>query len=216
VTKKIEALHNFHDQDFAQGWADRFVPTPPRQELFTTIIDQLNQHPLPNKHVAELGIGPGYLALEVLQRVPDITYEGVDFSAAMFKIADERLADYRAQVTYTQIDLTKDGWHQQLSKMPDAIISTWALHDLGSEAYILSVYEHAKLALLEGGLLLNGDFIKPDKTEYEYEAGRISIQRHIELLQQAGFGDVQCLVYLEPDAENPTTANNYAVFLGRA
>lgn len=215
MNKRIEAQHDFHDPDFAQGWADRFVPTPPRQKLFATIIDQLKQHPLPNKHIVELGIGPGYLALEVLQHVLNVTYEGVDFSEAMFKIADERLAEYRPQITYTQIDLTEDGWHKRLSKIPDAIVSTWALHDLGSEKHILSVYEHARMVLPEGGILLNGDFIKPEKTEYEYEAGRIPIQRHLELLRQAGFQDPTCLVYLEPDVEAPTPANNYACFLAR-
>ena len=215
MNKKVEALHDFHNAEYAQEWADRFVPTPPRQELFTTIIDQLQLHSLPNKHVVELGIGPGYLALEVLQRIADITYEGVDFSAAMFKIADSRLENYRGQVTYTQIDLTEDDWHKKLSKIPDAIITTWALHDLGSEQNILSVYQHAKKVLPEGGLLLNGDFIKPEKTEFEYEAGRITIQRHIDLLKQAGFQEPECLVYLEADTEKPTTANNYACLRGR-
>jgi cyclopropane fatty-acyl-phospholipid synthase-like methyltransferase len=212
----IGAQHDFHDPAYAQNWADRFVPTPPRQALFDTIVEQLTSRTLPSAHVVELGIGPGYLALEILGRIPGVSYEGVDFSAAMFGIARPRLADFAERIVYTQADLTSDGWTARLSKTPGAIVSTWALHDLGAEAHIAAVYRRARAVLPAGGLFLNGDFVKPDESRFEYEPGRITPSRHEELLREAGFRKVARLAYLEKDVANPTSANNYACFVGIA
>ena len=63
-----------------------------------------------------------------------------------------------------------------------------------------------------GGLLLDGDFIKPDKAKQEYEPGRFEIAQHVQLLQQANFRHVECLLELERELENPTAAHNYACF----
>ena len=51
----------------------------------------------------------------------------------------------------------------------DAVVSTWALHDLGAPANVEQVYAGCAKALGGQGLLLNGDFIKPDGTAHEYE-----------------------------------------------
>ena len=203
-------------QTMPQDWADRFVPTPPRQQLFDLIVSCLLADPLPHPHIVELGIGPGYLALEVLGRVPKHTYEGLDFSQPMLGIAAQRLHAHQDRITFTQADLTSREWGAKLSATPGAIITTWALHDLGSEAAIEAVYQVAKQTLPSGGLLLNGDFVKPETTRFEYEAGRIAIKRHLELLADCGFRDVQCRAYLEADAESPTAANNYACFTAYA
>ena len=218
MTEQIGRIHDFHNAEYAQDWANRFAPTPPRQQLFDLIVNCLLDGPLPYPHIVELGIGPGYLALEVLQRVPKVTkvtkvtYEGVDFSQPMLDIAAKRLHAHRDRLTFTQADLTSDGWGSKISQTPGAIITTWALHDLGSESAIKAVYTAAKQVLPTGGLLLNGDFVKPEATAFEFEAGRITINRHLALLTECGFRDVQCRAYLEPNADAPTPANNYACF----
>jgi SAM-dependent methyltransferase len=212
----VGAQHEFHDPAYAQNWADRFMPTPPRQALFDLIVAQLTSSALPTSHIVELGIGPGYLALEILRRIPGVTYEGVDFSEAMFAIARPRLAEFHERIVYTQADLTQDDWTARLSQTPSSIVSTWALHDLGAEAYIAAVYRRARAVLPPGGLLLNGDFVKPDESTFDYEPGRITPTRHEELLRGAGFRVVERLVYLEKDVEHPTPANNYACFAGLA
>ena len=206
----IGAEHEFHDADFVRGWANRFVPTKPRIQLFDMILAQISRPGLPNRHVVELGIGPGYMARHILERNGTISYEGVDFSEAFFKIAKETLGDLKERVTLTKADLMDQSWPRALFRRPGAIISTWALHDLGSQQAVADVYARCYETLPEGGLLANGDFIKPEGTAWDYEPGRFEIDRHMELLCQAGFSEAMCLAHLEPNIDSPTAAENYA------
>jgi SAM-dependent methyltransferase len=206
----VGAQHEFHDAAFVRNWADRFVPTAPRLQLFDLILDQISQLNIPRPHVLELGIGPGYMARHILERNQGITYEGLDFSEVFFDIARETVGAMLSRVTLTKADLTNQIWPNNLSKQPDAIISTWALHDLGSQQAVADVYARSYETLPVGGVLVNGDFIKPDETTWEYELGRFEIGRHIELLRDAGFSTPQSVALLEHNLKDPTPAQNYA------
>jgi SAM-dependent methyltransferase len=209
----VGAEHEFHDAEFVRGWAARFQPTPPRLALFDMILKEVIAHAGPAAHVVELGIGPGYLARHILERAGGLTYEGLDFSAPMADIARETLGVLAARVTFTAGDLLDETWPGALSRRPDAIVSTWSLHDLGSEQAVANVYARCFETLASGGVLLNGDFIKPDGTRHEYEPGRFPIARHLSLLTAAGFADPRCLAHLEPNVDTPTPAENYACFV---
>ena len=209
---KIEALHEFHDMEFSQGWAERFIPTPDRLALFETILQRIREIGGENCHVLELGIGPGYLADYILSRLPNISYEGLDFSNAMLNIASKRLEKYGNRVVYTQADLTNTSWTERISQAPKAVVSTWALHDLFSSKNIEFVYRKTKSILQPNGVLLNGDFIKPEDSTFEYEGGRIKPSVHLNLLDEVGFHSAVCLKEFEKNVLNPTTANNYACF----
>ena len=87
ITKFVGAQHEFHDAIFVQGWADRFVPSPPRLALFDLILDQIARPGIPNQHVLELGLGPGYMARHILGRNDRVSYEGLDFSTVFFDVA---------------------------------------------------------------------------------------------------------------------------------
>ncbi len=206
----VGAEHEFHESEFVRGWANRFVPTEPRIRLFDMILDRISQPGVPNTHVVELGIGPGYMARHILERNGKISYEGVDFSEVFFEIAKQTVGDQMHRVNLTAADLIDQDWPRNLSRTPGAIISTWTLHDLGNQQAVADVYARCYETLPEGGVLVNGDFIKPDGTTWDYEPGRFEIRRHIELLRQAGFSDPKSLAHLEPNIESPTTAENYA------
>jgi SAM-dependent methyltransferase len=207
----VGAQHEFHDAAFVRGWSDRFVPTPPRLALFDLILDRISG--LPNSHVLELGLGPGYMARHILERNPTITYEGLDFSEVFFDVARKTIADLLPRVTLTKADLMDQSWPRSLSRQPGAIISTWALHDLGSQRAIADVYARCYEVLPAGGIILNGDFIKPVGTSWTYEAGRFEVDRHLELLRQAGFQRPSSLALYEHNIENPTSAQNYACMM---
>jgi SAM-dependent methyltransferase len=209
----VGAQHAFHDGDFVRDWASRFAPTSPRLALFDLVLDEISRPSLPHPHVLELGIGPGYLARHVLQRNRLLTYEGLDFSDAFFAVARETLGALIDRVILTKADLHQQTWPSRLARPPGAIVSTWALHDLGGQQAVAEVYARCHEALDPGGVLVNGDFIKPDGTTWEFEPGRFEIARHIELLRAAGFADARCLAHLEPNRDNPTPAQNYACFV---
>jgi SAM-dependent methyltransferase len=213
VSGYVGAQHEFHDAAFVQGWADRFVPTAPRIALFDLILGQISVAGLANPHVLELGLGPGYMARHILARNPDISYEGLDFSEVFFAVARKTIGEHMARVSLTRADLMDQGWPELLSRRPGAIISTWALHDLGGQQAVADVYARCYDVLPEGGLLLNGDFIKPDGTTWTYEPGRFEVGRHLDLLGQAGFSRSVCLGAFEPNLDTPTAAQNYACLM---
>jgi len=212
----IGAQHQFHDNEYAAEWADRFVPSPSRLQLFNIIFSELKAQIPSNGCVVELGIGPGYLADHLLRKMPEVHYWGVDYSLPMLNIAQERLWLHSNRVSFVQADLVKDRWWTAIPTLVNAFVSTWALHDLGSQKNTELVYQNCKRALQDGGLLLNGDFIKPGKTVYDYEPGRFEIARHIEILRKVGFNNADCLMVLEEEFESPTAAQNYACFKGIA
>ncbi len=209
----VGAQHEFHDAAFVQGWADRFVPTPPRIALFDLILAQLSAAGRPITHVVELGLGPGYMARHILERNAAITYEGLDFSEVFFDVARKTLGSHLPRVTLTKADLMDQAWPRALSRQPDAIISTWALHDLGGQQAVADVYARCHDALPQGGIMLNGDFIKPDGTTWDYEPGRFEVDRHLQLLRQAGFRNPSSLAQFEHNIESPTAAQNYACLM---
>ncbi len=208
----VGAQHEFHDAAFVQGWADRFVPTPPRIALFHLIRQNMSPPGAP-AHVLELGLGPGYMARHILERNNTISYEGLDFSEVFFDIARKTIGDCMPRVTLTKADLMDQSWPKALSRQPDAIISTWALHDLGGQQAVADVYSRCHEVLPSGGVLLNGDFIKPDDTDWTYEPGRFEVNRHLELLRQAGFASPTSLALFEHNIDSPTAAQNYACLM---
>jgi SAM-dependent methyltransferase len=206
----VGAQHEFHDADFVQGWADRFVPSPPRLALFDMILDQIQRLPASDPNVLELGLGPGYMARHILEHQQTLHYEALDFSTVFFEVAKRTLGRLESRVTFINADLMDQSWPTRLSRSPQAIISTWALHDLGSQQAVADVYARCFETLPKGGILVNGDFVKPDGTAWDYEAGRFEIARHLELLQQAGFANPISLLHFEPELVKPTAAQNYA------
>lgn len=210
TTNFVGAEHEFHSKEYALGWAERFEPTPERIRLFELIFSQLKEAIPSDGGIVELGMGPGYLANYLLERMPSASYRGIDFSSPMLEIARERLQKFSSRVTYTQADLVEDAWEDKVSKPVHAIVSTWALHDLGSSKNIDTVYQRSYIALGHSGILINGDFIKPSGAMQEFEAGRFHVAEHLERLANIGFSHASCLSLFEEEIENPTSAQNYA------
>ncbi len=209
----VGASHEFHDAEFVRGWASRFVPTAPRLQLFDMILEEVEKLGKPEAHVLELGTGPGYMARHMLERNQSISFEALDFSDVFMDVARETLGGLTARVTFTNADLMAQDWPSKLSKQPDAIVSTWALHDLGGPQPVADVYARCYEVLPAGGLLANGDFIKPDGTDWDFEAGRFEIDRHLEFLRAAGFENPGSRIHLEANIVDPTAAQNYALLV---
>ena len=212
MTPIVGADHEFHDPEYAADWAGRFEPTPDRLALFDLMLSELRSRIPPAGRIVELGIGPGYLAAHLLSALPAIRYQCIDFSRPMLDIAARRLRSHADRVVFTQADLLADPWWEDLAGPVDAVVSTWALHDLGGPAKVEHVYAGCAKTLGSRGLLLNGDFIKPDGAVHEYEPGRFDIATHLGLLRRVGFEAAECLRVFEEELESPTPAQNYACF----
>ena len=210
MTEIVGADHEFHDPDYAADWADRFEPTPDRLALFDLMLSELRSRVPRAGRIVELGVGPGYLAAHMLDALPAVRYQAVDFSRPMLDIAARRLRRHADRVTFTRADLLADGWWRALDGPVDAVVSTWALHDLGGRTQVEHVYTGCAKVLGGRGLLLNGDFIKPDGARHEYEPGRFPVATHLDLLRRAGFDTAECLRVFEEELEAPTPAQNYA------
>ena len=210
MTEFVGAQHEFHDSEFVRGWANRFVPTEPRLRLFDMVLAQIVKLNKRDAHVLELGTGPGYMARHLLERNDSITYEALDFSEVFFDVARETLGELKSRVVFTNADLMDQDWPTTLTERPNAIVSTWALHDLGGQQAVANVYARCFETLPLDGVLVNGDFIKPVGTDWEYEPGRFEISRHLEFLRAAGFKEPSSIAHIEPNIEDPTAAQNYA------
>ena len=208
----IGASHNFQDEAFARQWAMRFNPTPSRLKLFKDIGDRIALHGLGKGHIVELGIGPGYLAVYLMHRFPTLTYTGVDSSAAMLRMATGRLQAHGGQFEAVHYDLLKGHYDRMVKRPADIIVSTWALHDLGSPENIAFVYAACKKIL--SGVLLNGDFIKPAKSRHTFEGGRFELKRHRNFLHTLGYRYVRVAGHYETNSAHPTSSNNYALIEG--
>lgn len=210
----VGASHAFHDDEYVADWANRFAATPDRLALFDMILSRVRSGVSSTGHVVELGIGPGYLANHLLGALPAIQYSGLDFSEPMLGIAGARLTSYAPRISCLQADLTEDGWWGEIPTPVDAVVSTWALHDLGSQKAVDRVYRGCAQVLRPGGILLNGDFIKPAASTLEYEAGRFEIATHLAMLSAAGFTSTETLGVFEEELVLPTSAQNYACLAG--
>jgi trans-aconitate methyltransferase len=165
---------------------------PERTEVIRHISDQLRALPFPAPHVMELGLGPGVLAERLLRDMPQLSYTGIDSSELLLTFAQTQLAPFGNRASLIRADLNGEEWLAQLPSEIQAIVSLQALHDLGDESHINRIYGLAKTYLVPGGLLLNADLIVPDNQAAPEHPGRLSIARHLELLQKHGYERVAC------------------------
>lgn len=71
------------------------------------------------------------------------------------------------------------------------------------------VYARCFETVPKGSVLINADFIKPEGTDWDYEAGRFEVHQLLTFLRQAGFSAPMHLGRYEPNTETPTAAQNY-------
>ena len=179
----------FTDVDELVAWSqsldDRW---PERCEVKQQIGVQLQEMSLEQLHVVELCCGAGVLAEYLMQTLSHICYCGLDASQSLLNFTGERLAGLGDRVLgLHQVDLNDD-WLGVLPERVDAIVSMQSLHDVGDEAAVNRVYGLAKQALKKGGMFLNADLATPEKP------GRMSAERHLELLNAHGFDRVSCVL----------------------
>ena len=163
---------------------------PARPAVISHIEAQIADLPFDTPQVVELCFGPGMLARHLLNRLPHISYIGLDLGSAFTAFAQKQLTPIAKQATLYQTDLNSDEWPTLLPGNIHAIVSLQSLHDLGGEAEVSRIYRLAKDLLAPGGLFLNADLIAAEGKPVPNNPGRLTIARHLELLRGYGFEDV--------------------------
>ena len=114
----------------------------------------------PDPVVLDVGSGPGVLADAVLRSVPGARVVVQDYSPPMLAQARSRLAWAGDRVRLQQSDLSSPGWSRGLGQRFDAVVSSYAIHNLREPAAIRAVYEELVAVLGPGGCLLLLDLVE--------------------------------------------------------
>lgn len=138
---------------------------PDREQRFEVIGDVL--HKLGDRDdllIVDLGVGPGTLSQRLLDRFPEASVVGVDADPLLLGLADLAMRSARFRTVNT--DLRRAGWLDalDLDRVPDAFVSTTALHWMNRDP-LRDLIRTCAQALKPGGLFINGDHL------YEGPAG---------------------------------------------
>lgn len=111
--------------------------------------------------VFDLGGGSGRLAERILDRFPRVSVGIVDQSEAFLTLARERLSRFGERAFFRLAKLQSD-WSRDLPVGPRAIVSMSAIHhlDAGEKQ---ALYRQCADCLAPGGVLLNGDEVRPER-----------------------------------------------------
>jgi len=154
----------------ARHWLDRWdrqqeYYMADREERFAVIADVVEAVCGPEPLIVDLGVGPGSLAVRLLDRMPGARVVGVDADPVLLGLARTAYGD-RAELRLVDHDLRLPGWLDALNldRAPDAFVSTTALHWL-SRAELAGVYATCGSTVRPGGVLVNGDHLHegPDR-----------------------------------------------------
>lgn len=118
--------------------------------------------------VVDLGGGSGRLVERVLDRWSGVQAHLVDQSQAFLDIAKNRLLKFENRVSFACCKL-QDNWRNSLPAQANAIVSMSAIHHLDAEEK-QACYQRCFDALSPGGILLNGDEVRPEsETDYRHQ-----------------------------------------------
>jgi SAM-dependent methyltransferase len=145
-----------------------------------------------SSHVVEFCAGAGALAQQLFADHPQISYTGIDLTPPLLDVARTRLASHAAQITWVEADLNEDEWLNQIVKPVHAFLSLQSIHDLGDESAVARIFCLAAQQLAPQGQFIYADMLAIDPPEENANPGKIRIERHLELLHDAGFASVTC------------------------
>ena len=152
--------YRWNTSDFAVGYdASAAAVHPHYVEIQDEIVERLPLAPGSDALVVDLGGGSGRLIERILDRFPLATGLVLDQSEAFLALAERRLARFGPRTGCMQFRL-QDDWPSRLPAQPIAIVSTSAIHHL-EPAEKQALYQRCGDALAAGGVLLNGDEVRP-------------------------------------------------------
>ncbi len=158
ATQKILAVN----RQFYQTFASQFSNTRMRlQPGVRSILERLTS----SESILDLGCGNGYLACQVAERFPDISYTGLDNSPDLLALAQRACAGQH-NITFYIADLSTVNWDLILLAAPDidsttqfdTILAFAVLHHLPGEALRVNVLKKVRKLLKPGGLFIHSEW----------------------------------------------------------
>src|SRR5262249_48425786 len=141
----------------AREWANTAMTKRPwREDFFVAICANISSHAHDMPSILELGSGPGFLALHLLNALPGSNYVALDFSAAMHALARQRLGDLTTRVQFVEADFRNPDWTAGLPPF-DAIVTIQAVHELRHKPRAPSLYREVRSLLRRRGTFLMCD-----------------------------------------------------------
>ena len=185
TTDRAIGEHDWHSVDYVDWWItrDKSRDVERRQRLME-MLSHSGFAADAALSVLDVGGGYGVVSEEVLQAFPQARVTLQDYSEPMLNAARERLSAFADRVDYVLADLTDPGWTRRVGGPFDLAVSAIVIHNLRALDLIADAYRGVAQALNPGGAFLDYDLF------FEDIGG---IERHVELLRQAGFAHVECL-----------------------
>jgi cyclopropane fatty-acyl-phospholipid synthase-like methyltransferase len=171
--------------DDARHWAETaMVKRPYREEFFQTIAQELGLLYPHGLAVLELGSGPGFLALRILEKLHTAAYVALDFSSSMHALAKERLGALASRVQFVESDFKGSDWNAGLPTF-DAVVSIQTVHELRHKRHAPSLYRSVRSLLrTKGAFLMCDHFIGEGVTDARLN---MTLEEHEHALRAGGF-----------------------------
>jgi SAM-dependent methyltransferase len=130
-----------------------------REERFAVIADVVEAVCGAEPLIVDLGVGPGSLAVRLLDRLAEARVIGIDADPLLLGLARIAYGD-RVGLRLVDRDLRLPGWVDalHLDRAPDAFVSTTALHWL-TRPELGGLYATCAATVRTGGVLVNGDHL---------------------------------------------------------
>ena len=127
-------------------------------EMLTDLTQRLR---LPKgARILDLGCGTGILAEMLLERCEGSAVTALDFSANMIEATRKRLIRFGGRVSFIN-----DAFESMPAGPYDAIVSTLALHHIGSASEKRTQYRQIIAALVPGGCFWQGEYVTSSSPE---------------------------------------------------
>jgi len=129
-------------------------------EVQDAILAEMEQVGATDGLIVDLGGGSGRLVERVLESFPDTTAIIIDQSQAFLDLAASRLERFGQRTSFDCRRLQED-WRNVVTSPAAAFVSMSAIHHL-EPAEKRACYQRCFEVLLPGGVLLNGDEVRPE------------------------------------------------------
>jgi SAM-dependent methyltransferase len=172
--------HHWESADYVADWAKGQDPKEAnRAQAFQVLADTIPYEKNQPIRILDLGAGYGALTKFLLGSFPNATAVCQDGSEEMARLGRERMARLAGRFEYALCDFSKHGWSNLVPGPFEAVVSSIAIHNVGSHNIIRGIYEDAFT------------LVKPCGCFFNFDRSRPPWEEQMQWLRGAGFQDVK-------------------------